>query len=192
MTRLGFAMCGSFCSFDRIIDELKKLAEAYDITPIMSPAAFLTDTRFGLASSFVREVESICSKRVITAIEDAEPIGPKKLLDVLAVAPCTGCTLARLARGMTDTCVAMACKAHLRNGGPVVIAVSTNDGLSASAENIGRLLDRKNIYFVPFGQDDPQGKPCSLVADFSLIGPTSEAALQGRQLQPLLLPSDNR
>lgn len=187
MIKIGLAMCGSFCTFDSVIDELSKLAATYDITPIMSPAAYGTDTRFGLASSFVREVERICSKPVITAIEDAEPIGPKKLLDVLVIAPCTGNTLAKLARGVADTCVTLAYKAHMRNGRPCVIAVSSNDALAAGAENIGRLLDRKNVYFVPFGQDDPQGKPSSLVADFSLIAPTVEAALERRQLQPLLI-----
>lgn len=187
MIKMGFAMCGSFCTLDKVIAELKGLSEKYDILPIMSMTSYITDTRFGLASGFVKAVEDICGKRVIYTIEDAEPIGPKKLLDVLVIAPCTGNTLGKLARGITDGCVTLAYKAHMRNGGPTVIAVSTNDGLSANAENIGRLLDRKNVYFVPFGQDSPHTKPTSLVADFSLISASVEAALEGRQLQPILI-----
>ncbi len=185
--RLGFAMCGSLCTFDSVIDELRKLAAKYDITPIMSPISVTADTRYGLAASFTEAVRSICGKEIITTIEEAEPIGPMKLLDVLVIAPCTGNTIAKIANGITDTCVTLAYKAHMRNGGPAVIAVSTNDGLSANAPNIGRLLDRKNVYLVPFGQDNPEKKPCSLVADFSLIDKTVEAALAGKQLQPLLI-----
>jgi len=185
--RLGFALSGSLCTFDRVIEELGKLASKYDITPIMSPVSATTDSRYGLAGSFTEAVRSICGKEIITTIEGAEPIGPMRLLDVLVIAPCTGNTIAKIANGITDTCVTLAYKAHMRNGGPSVIAVSTNDGLSVNAVNIGRLLDRKNVYLVPFGQDNPAGKPCSLVADFTLIDATVEAALKGRQLQPLLI-----
>ncbi|NMA37156.1 MAG: dipicolinate synthase subunit B [Papillibacter sp.] len=185
--RLGFALTGSMCTLESVIEELKKLAEIYDIIPIMSPVASTADSRYGLASTFTEAVRTICGKDIITTIEGAEPIGPMKLLDVLVIAPCTGNTIAKIANGITDTCVTLAYKAHMRNGGPVVIAVSTNDGLSANAVNIGRLLERKNVYLVPYGQDNPTGKPTSPVADFSKIGATIEAALNGRQLQPLLI-----
>ena len=135
----------------------------------------------------MREMERICDRRVIATVKDAEPIGPKKLLDVLVVCPCTGNTLAKLAHGVTDTAVTMAAKAHLRNGGPLVLAVATNDGLAGAAPNLGALLGRKNVYFVPFGQDDCQGKPASLVADFSRVPDAVDAALRGEQLQPVLL-----
>ena len=187
MTRLGFAMCGSFCTFDSVLPELRALARHYDVTPILSPAAATTDTRYYLADSFVREVREICGREPITTLEAAEPIGPKKLLDVLCVAPCTGNTLSKLAAGTADTSVTFACKAHLRNGRPLVLGISTNDGLAAAAVNIGELLGRKHYYFVPFGQDDPEHKPTSLVANFSLLQPAIEAALEGRQLQPLLV-----
>jgi dipicolinate synthase subunit B len=185
--RLGFALSGSLCTFDKVIEELRRLALKYDITPIMSPISVTADTRYGLASAFTEAVKSICGKDIITTIEGAEPIGPMKLLDVLVIAPCTGNTIAKIANGITDTCVTLAYKAHMRNGGPSVIAVSTNDGLSVNASNIGRLLDRKNVYLVPFGQDNPSGKPCSLVADFTLIDATIEAAMRGKQLQPILI-----
>ena len=146
-----------------------------------------TDTRFGNAHDFMREMERICGRRVIATVEQAEPIGPKGLLDVLVICPCTGNTLAKLANGITDTAVTMAAKAHLRNSRPLVLAPSTNDWLSALAGSIGVLLNRKYIYFVPFGQDDPEKKPTSLVADFSLVADAAQAALEGRQLQPLLL-----
>ena len=158
-----------------------------DVTPILSEKSAATDSRFGNAHDFMMEMERICDKPVIDSIPKAEPIGPKKLLDVLVIAPCTGSTLARLANGFSDTSVTMAAKAMWRNGRPVVIAVSTNDGLSGSAKNIGLLLDKKHVYFVPFCQDDPIGKPTSLVADFTKIPETIEAAIEGRQIQPLLL-----
>ena len=158
-----------------------------DVTPIVSEKSADTDTRFGEAHEFMREMERICDKRVIDSIPKAEPIGPQKLLDVLVIAPCTGSTLARLANGFSDTAVTMAAKAMWRNGRPVVLAVSTNDGLGASAKNIGVLLEKKYVYFVPYGQDDPEKKPTSLVADFTRIPDTIDAALEGRQLQPLLL-----
>ena len=160
-----------------------------DVTPIVSEAAAANDTRFGPAHEFMREMERICDKRVIDSLVKAEPIGPKKLLDVLVICPCTGNTLAKLANGVTDSTVTLAAKAHLRNGRPLVICPATNDALAASAKNIEALLDKKHVYFVPFRQDDPQGKPTSVVADFSLVPDTIAAALEGRQLQPLLLGS---
>lgn len=186
--RVGFAFCGSFCTFDKAMVALEQVKAVFgDVTPIVSERGASLDTRFGSAHDFLREMERICDKRVIKTIQAAEPIGPKKMLDVLVIAPCTGNTLAKLAVGITDSSVTMAAKSHLRNGRPLVIAVSTNDGLAASSRNIGELLCRKNVYFVPFRQDDPVGKPNSLVADFSLIPGTLTAALEGRQLQPLLL-----
>ncbi len=186
--RVGFALCGSFCTHGRVLAELEKLCGEYEtVLPIVSESALYTDTRFGRAEELVSRVEKLTGQRVMGSIEEAEPIGPKKLLDVLVIAPCTGNTLGKLANGITDTSVTMAAKAHLRNGGPVVIAIASNDGLSGAAGNIGALLGRKNFYFVPFGQDDPVGKPCSLMADFSRIGETLQAALEGRQLQPVLL-----
>jgi len=186
--KIGFAFCGSFCTYAKAMEALERVAARYgDVTPIVSETSAATDTRFGNAHDFMREMQRICDKRVITSIREAEPIGPKKLLDVLVICPCTGNTLAKLAGGVTDTSVTMAAKAHLRNGRPLVVAVSTNDGLAASAKNIGALLDKKNVYLVPFRQDDPEGKPTSLVADFSLVPDAVEAALRGEQLQPLLL-----
>ena len=186
--RVGFALCGSFCTHRQVLSELEKLCGQYsEITPILSEACRSTDTRFGKAEDLRAAVERLTGHQVVDSIPAAEPIGPKALLDVLVIAPCTGNTLAKLAGGITDTAVTMAAKAHLRNGRPVVIAMATNDGLSAAARNIGELLVRKNYYFVPFGQDDPEKKPCSLMADFSRIGETIDAALEGRQIQPILL-----
>ena len=157
------------------------------VVPIVSQVVADTDTRFGKAHDLMREMERICDHRVIATVKGAEPIGPQKLLDLLIICPCTGNTLGKLAAGVTDTSVTMAAKAHLRNERPVLIAPSTNDGLAASAASIGALLPRKHIYFVPFGQDDFEKKPTSLVADFSLVADAAQAALEGRQLQPLLL-----
>lgn len=185
--RLGFAMCGSFCTFKLVLEELERLAKDYDITPIMSQGAAFTDTRFGKAEDFRRRVTEICGREPITTIADAEPIGPRALLDVLVIEPCTGNTLGKLANGITDTPVTMAAKAHLRNGRPLVLAVSTNDALGASARNIGTLMNAKNIFFVPMRQDSPRGKPASLVADFSETAAAIKSALEGRQTQPLLL-----
>lgn len=185
--RLGFAMCGSFCTFKLVLEELERLAKDYDITPIMSQGAAFTDTRFGKAEDFRRRVAEICGREPITTIADAEPIGPRALLDVLVIEPCTGNTLGKLANGITDTPVTMAAKAHLRNGRPLVLAVSTNDALGASARNIGTLMNAKNIFFVPMRQDSPRGKPASLVADFSETAAAIKSALEGRQTQPLLL-----
>ena len=185
--RLGFAVCGSFCTFKRVLEELEKLAKEYDITPIMSSGAAFTDTRFGKAEDLRRRITEICGKEPITTIAGAEPIGPQALLDVLVIEPCTGNTLGKLANGITDTAVTMAAKAHLRNGRPVVLAVSTNDALGASARNIGTLINAKNIYFVPMRQDAPQGKPASVVANFAKTGAAIKAALEGKQVQPVLV-----
>ena len=188
--RVGFAFCGSFCTFQQAMPALERARARYgDVTPIVSEATAAIDSRFGPAHEYMREMERICGKRVIDSIPKAEPIGPKGLLDVLVICPCTGNTLAKLANGVTDTAVTMAAKAHLRNGRPVVLCPATNDGLATSARNIGALLDKKNVYFVPFRQDDPAKKPTSLVADSSQVEDTIDAALAGRQLQPLLLGS---
>ena len=184
----GFALCGSFCTIKQATEQIKILSEkGYNIIPIMSPIVYTTDNRFNNAEDLRSEIEEICKKKIIHTIEGAEPIGPKKLLDVLIVAPCTGNTLAKLALGITDTSVTMAVKAHLRNGRPVVIAPATNDGLSASGQNIGRLQNCKNIYFVPYGQDDAIGKPTSLIADFKQIPKTVQYALEGKQIEPILI-----
>ena len=186
--RVGFALCGSFCTHAKVLRELEGICGEYEVVvPVVSEICQVTDTRFGTAKSFMKRVEELTGRRAIRSVVEAEPIGPKKLLDVLVIAPCTGNTLGKLAAGITDTAVTMAAKAHLRNNCPVVVAVASNDGLSGAARNLGELLVRKNYFFVPFGQDDPENKPCSLVADFSRIGETVEAALEGRQEQPLLL-----
>ena len=184
---IGFAMCGSFCTFSKVFPVMEKLTGEHKVLPILSTASCTTDSRFGKAESFVSLAERICNRSVSRAISDAEPIGPKKLLDALIIAPCTGNTLAKLAHGIADGPVTMAAKSHLRNGRPVIIAVSTNDALGAAAENIGKLLTRKNYYFVPFRQDDAENKPTSMVADCTRIPETLAAALEGRQLQPILL-----
>ena len=184
---VGFAVCGSFCTHAKAMEALEQVKARFStVIPIVSECTAATDTRFGPAHELMREMERICDRRVISSIREAEPVGPKKLLDLLIIAPCTGNTLGKLACGITDTAVTMAAKAHLRNQRPLLIAPSTNDGLTASAPNLGALLSRKYIYFVPFGQDDPVKKPTSLVADFSLVADAAQAALEGRQLQPLL------
>lgn len=186
--RLGFAMCGSFCTYETAIGELEHLkAEFSDIVPIMSEMSYFTDSRFGECERFIERVETICGRPVLKSITQTEPIGPKKLLDALLVMPCTGNTIAKLASGIADSAVTMAVKAHLRNERPVILAISTNDGLAGNAANIGRLLNRRNLYFVPFRQDDPFQKPRSLVAQMSLAADTVKAALNGEQLQPILL-----
>ena len=184
---IGFAMCGSFCTFRKTIDVLRTLAVQYHIIPILSGASYETDSRFGAAADFRAEIEAICGEPVFHTLPEVEPFGPKATLDLLVIAPCTGNTLGKLAGGIADSPVTFACKAHLRNGRPVVLAVSTNDGLSASAESIGKLLNRKHYYFVPFGQDSPEKKPYSLVADFIHLPETVAAALENRQIQPILL-----
>lgn len=184
--RIGLAMCGSYCTYAEVFYHAEKLADSYDIVPIMSDTAAETDSRFGAASEHIRRLMALSGKRVISSIAEAEPLGPSLPLDALIIAPCTGNTLAKLSLGITDSAVTMAAKAHLRNGRPLIIAFSTNDGLSGSAENIGRLLNRRNVYFVPFRQDDFEHKPRSLQSDFSLMDETIAAALEGRQLQPIL------
>ena len=184
---LGFAMCGSFCTFQRAIDGmLELLKRGYRVLPIMSETAAGTDTRFGRAADFLWQIEDLCGRRVLRTILETEPLGPKKLVDLLVVAPCTGNTLGKLANGITDTAVTMAVKSNLRVQRPVLLTLATNDALAASAQNIGRLLNTKHIYFTPFSQDDPEKKPSSLVADFTLLPEAVEAALLGRQLQPVL------
>ena len=184
---IGFAMTGSFCTFSRVIKELERLTiMGANVYPIMSEISYSTDTRFGTCADFREKIEGICQKPIIKSVKEAEPIGPKGYLDLLIVAPCTGNSLAKLAKGITDSSVTMAAKAHLRNQKPVLIAVSTNDGLGNSAKNIGELLNTKNIYLVPCGQDDYVKKPNSLVADMSMIIPSAESALDGIQLQPIL------
>ena len=184
---IGFAMCGSFCTFSQVFPVMEQLAKEHSVIPIFSPAAYGTDTRFGTAREHIRKAAEICGKDPLYTLAQVEPIGPKKMLDVLVVAPCTGNTLAKLAHGIADTSVTMAVKSHLRNGRPVVLAVSTNDALAVAAENIGKLLARKHIYFVPFGQDDALAKPTSMISDFTKIAQSVNAAMEGRQLQPILL-----
>lgn len=188
MLKIGFALCGSFCTFKAVFEEIKKLKNSgYEIIPIMSENSYNFDTRFGDAAHWREQFRTITGKAIIHTIPQAEPIGPKKMLDVLVIAPCTGNTLAKLSTGVADTCVTLAAKAHLRNGRPLIIAPSTNDALSNAGKNIGALLNYKNIYFVPFGQDSFQNKPTSMVADFSRIADTIEAALKGEQLQPIVI-----
>lgn len=184
---IGFAMCGSFCTYHEVFPVMETLAGQFQLTPIFSHSAYTIDSRFGSAQSHIRRAAEICGTEPFHTIEEVEPIGPKKLLDALIIAPCTGNTLAKLSHSIADTPVTMAAKSHLRNGRPVLIAVSTNDALAGAAENIGKLLCRKNYYFVPFGQDDPEKKPTSMVADFKKIPQALLSALEGNQLQPILL-----
>ncbi len=185
--KLGFAMCGSFCTFEKAINEMTKLTEKnFEIIPIMSFNAYQTDTRFGKASEHIERIEDICKNKIIHTITQAEPIGPKNITDALIIEPCTGNTLAKLAMGIADTPVTLAAKSTLRNSKPVIIAVSTNDALSNAAKNIGMLLNTKNIYFVPLEQDDFIKKPTSVVADFGLTYETVCAALEEKQIQPVI------
>ena len=186
---IGFAFTGSFCTFNKTIEELKKLKNIKNtiITPIMSFNSYNLDSKFGKAIDFIEKIENITQNKIIHTIQDAEPIGPKKMFDILIVAPCSGNTIAKLANDIIDTPVCMAVKSHLRNNSPVVIAISTNNALSGSAENIGKLLNRKNYYFVPFKQDNPITKPNSLVFDAKYIIKTLEYALDNEQIQPILL-----
>ncbi len=186
--KIGVAITGSFCTLSKCLKVLEELKNSRaDVQAILSENVASMDTRFGSAKDFRAKVESITGKECWSSIEEVEKIGPKKLLDVLVIIPCTGNTLSKLCYGITDTSVTMACKAHLRNDRAVVIGISTNDGLSNSAKNIGQMLTRKNVYFIPFGQDDWQSKACSLVADFDKCVQTVELALEGKQIQPLLL-----
>lgn len=186
--RLGFALTGSFCTLNEVIKEIEKLqAEGATVYPVVSREVAMLDTRFGPARHWLDLLARLTGQSVITSIVDAEPIGPKKMFDVLVVAPCTGNTLAKLANGITDGPVLMAAKAMLRNQRPVVLAISTNDGLGLNAKNLGILLNAKNVYLVPFGQDNPIQKPNSLVARIELLLDTVILALQGKQLQPVLI-----
>jgi len=190
-TRLGFALTGSFCTFDKAIPVIETLVgEGYDIVPIMSEYSYTTDTRFGKAADFAMRLEMICDHAVIHTIAEAEPIGPEKLLDLLVIAPCTGNTLGKLAVGIADTSVTMAAKSHLRNQSPLLIGISSNDALGNSSKNIGSLFNYKNVYFVPMRQDAPHAKPRSMVADFSKIPEAVKHALTGTQMQPVYLPQE--
>lgn len=184
--RIGVALCGSYCTYEKLFPVLEELAREYELIPIMSDNAASTDSRFGAAAEHAARLEAICGRRPISDIVGAEPLGPAMPLDALLIAPCTGNTMAKLAHGISDSAVTMAAKAHLRNGRPVLIAFSTNDGLSGSAMNIAALLGRKHYYFVPFRQDDCVNKPCSLASDFALIAPALKKALAGQQLQPII------
>lgn len=183
--RIGFALTGSFCTWARVIPILEALSSTYDLFPILSPISYISDNRFGKAADWRAQIEKICGRPVWHTIEQVEPIGPKNLLDALVIAPCTGNTLGKLAGGITDTAPVMAAKSNLRNANPLILAVSTNDALGASARNIGQLMNARNVYFVPMAQDDPNGKPASVVAHFERIGETLAEALKGRQLQPV-------
>ena len=184
---IGFALCGSFCSFDKAYKALEKLKEKYDVVPIMSHNAYYTDTRFGTAKSFIDEIENICGREIIHSLTAAEPIGPKKMIDALIIAPCTGNTLAKISRGITDSAVTMAAKAHLRSDRPLLIALATNDGLSQNLGSLAGLITRRSVYFVPMRQDDPVGKPHSLVAEMSMIPECFELMKNEDQMRPIFL-----
>ncbi len=185
---LGYAFCGSFCTHAKALRELKNLLKAgYEVRPIFSEAVYSTDTRFGSAALLREQVETMCNRSVIHSIVEAEPLGPVEPLDALIISPCTGNTLAKIANGITDTTVCMAAKAHLRSDRPLILSLASNDALSANLRNIATLLSRKQVYFVPMVQDDPEAKPHSLVADFSLLIPTLDAAFKGTQFRKLFL-----
>ena len=185
---IGYCFCGSFCTFKESFEVLKRLKNTYnDIIPIMSYNAYSTNTRFGDSKDWVDKIEALCERRIINTIKDAEPLGPKIPLDALVISPCTGNTLAKLANGITDTPVCMAAKAHLRSDRPLIVALASNDAMSANLSNISTLLSRKNIYFVPMKQDDPINKPHSLVADFSLVEDTLSSAIAGKQIRKLFI-----
>ena len=184
---IGYAMCGSFCTIDKSISQLYKLIDkGYDIQPFMSENLYSTDTRFGRAADIINEVESLCGRKVVHTIADAEPYGPAKPLDALIICPCTGNTLAKMAHGITDSAICMTAKAHMRNDRITVIALATNDALSANLGNISTMLARKNVFFVPLIQDDPIKKPHSLVADMEMLLPSLERALEGKQMYKLV------
>ena len=186
--KIGFVLTGSFCTFKKTIPKMKELIEkeGADIIPIMSYNSYNLDTKFGKAEDFIKEIEEITGKEIIHTIQGAEPIGPKKMTDIMVVAPCSGNTMAKLALDIIDTPAVMACKSHLRNDRPLVIAPSTNNGLSGNAENIGKLLNRRNYYFVPFRQDNPITKPRSIVFDEGYLIKTIKLALDGEQISPIL------
>lgn len=184
---MGYAVCGSFCTIDKTLEQMRILSEEYDILPVVSEIVQTTDTRFGKAEDILKKIEEICSRKIISSVNDAEPIGPKNLTDIMIIAPATGNTMAKLAYGIVDTTVTMAAKSHLRNLRPLIIAPSTNDALGNAAKNIGTLLNFRNYYFVPFSQDNPTKKPRSMVADFGKIPQTIEYALRREQLQPIVI-----
>ena len=185
---IGYAICASFCSFTKTLAVLERLvAEGYEIQPIMSERAYLTDTRFWSAKEFRERIEALTGREIIRTVEDAEPLGPKTPLDALIISPCTGNTLAKIARGITDSAVTMAAKAHLRSDRPLLIALASNDAMSQNLSNIARLLTRRSLYFVPMRQDDPSGKPHSLVAEFNMLPEALVAMRDGRQLRPVFL-----
>lgn len=185
MKTIGFAMCGSFCTFEKAFAQMAALKQTYEILPILSANAYETDTRFGKAVDIVQKAEEISGKTVLHTIVDTEPIGPKKLADIVVVAPCTGNTLSKIANGITDTAVTMAVKSALRIGTPILLAVASNDALGGSGQNVAKLINTKNVFIVPLQQDDPEKKPFSLVSDFSLLPMAVEAALKKQQLQPI-------
>ena len=185
---VGYALSGSHCTLSEIMPQIQRFVDAGAVVvPIISTTIMTTDTRFGASADWQKELRDITGNEIISSIVEAEPLGPSKKLDVLAIAPCTGNTTSKLANAMTDGPVLMAAKSQMRNQRPLVLAISTNDGLGLNAANIAKLLVTKNVYFVPFGQDNPQVKPNSLVARMDLVMETCEAALQGQQLQPLLI-----
>ena len=186
MRTIAFALCGSFCTFEKALEQMEILRKTYEILPVMSETAYQTDTRFGTAESFRHRIETLCGREIIHTIAGAEPIGPKHMADAIVVMPCTGNTAAKIANAVTDTSVTMAVKSGLRIHMPVVLALASNDALGASCRNIGTLMNTKNMFFVPLGQDDPEKKPNSLVAHFALVPETLEAAFAGKQLQPVL------
>ena len=184
-TKLGLALCGSYCTYDKAFMAAEELCRAFDVVPIMSETASATDSRFGRAEDHIKHLEELTGKKVVKTIADVEPLAPAGKMDVLLILSCTGNTMSKMSLGITDSAVLMAAKGMLRNGKPVVIGVSTNDGLSGSAPAIAALLNKKNIYFVPFNQDDPVKKPFSLASDFELAADAVDCALKGRQLQPI-------
>ena len=183
---IGFAVCGSFCTYSIVFPVMEQLSREHHVTPIFSDAAYSVDSRFGTAREHIVMAETICGTPPLHTLAQVEPVGPKKLFDILIIAPCTGNTLAKLAHSIADTPVTMAAKSHLRNGRPILVAVSSNDALAGAAAGIGLLMNRRGIYFVPFEQDDHRAKPTSCVADFTQILPAAEAALEGRQLEPMV------
>ena len=186
--RIGFVMTGSFCTFRKTIDELKKIVKlGAKVVPIMSENSYTMDTKFGKAEDFINEIEDITGTKILHTIQEVEPLGPKDMLDIMVVAPATGNTMAKLANDIIDGSATMAVKSHLRRERPVIIAISTNNGLSGAGENIGKLFNRKHYYFVPFRQDNPITKPRSIVFDPSYLIKTIEDALDGEQIQPMLL-----
>ena len=185
---IGFAFCGSFCNFENAFKELERLIEqGCEVLPIMSYNAYSTNTRFGKCADFIERAEKLCKRSVVHTLDEAEPLGPKIKLECLCICPCTGNTLAKLSSGICDTPVTLAAKAHLRNDRPLVLALASNDSLAGNAENFGRMLARRNVYFVPLRQDDAMAKPRSLVCDFTMLGDTIEKAMKGCQIQPILI-----